>query len=1015
MFRQIIFLLAALPLMHQLAYTGDSKMKLTTTTGSYGCGDYSSGLNYEVDISSNKNYGTISVEECYGAANKGFGGRDCDNRATITMTGSACPETGKVKDSGNKGCSSASTSYANFTIAASAIGSCRVDYHTQESGLGTNSRDFYELFTIKIYTHWQGPPANTQEGDTYKIEYYERNKAGYDAYDIQYLSQSSEICSVENDGTVTNLADGVCKVDIVATAKSDSYTSKTIKKEWTIIPDTDLDGIKDSADNCPSVPNADQADYDKDGVGDKCNDALDEDGDEIADSLDLCPKIHLNDDPLAATTDATYGTFLNHADAEAPFGAGDSCQTNSDGDSWLDYEDNCPTVDNEDQEDLDGNGVGDACEFNSDGDSHIDLFDNCPLVDNEDQADTDNDGIGEACEPDSDNDGVKDAVLGERDNCPYVANPDQEDDNRNGVGDVCEMTFVDPAGVSAANDCLSWGEACSSIQKAIDVAVAEGLPQVFIKAGTYQPTSVITLAEGVKLIGGFAGDELAANEANPFNNVTTISAGSYKGTLINVSGTAPLSYVDTAEIRGLTITGAEDSAVKINDATVNIVNVKFEGNSATNGAAINASGSPKAEIDLNGVTFINNSSTNGAVYLNNADLSSVKTTFNGNQGTNGVAIFATGTSVVSLDKTDVTQNTATGNGVLASDSQHVELKVANSTLSENSAAFGGAIYLNDAKELTLRNMLITNNHASNGAGGAVMFAGVNDTVVAEITQSSFIGNTASRNGGALAPGKGNTLLIENVTFANNKAASNADGSANGDNRYGGAINVGGSQVDITIKYSTFVGNEAYGSLGGGAIAMNDNLGGSLTLMGNLITGNMAQNGANVLVNDVAGADKTINDLGYNYVGFNNVSGLSPADALNLSGSSIVMKAADVSSIVATSPTNSGGDGYSSPLPMLPLPEGSEARNIIEEANCGSTTVDQRGEARPDAAKCDIGAYEYTELSCIDDAQRRQAAGEGLIKYCAKGFEEIEFTIGQVHYYVLILLSLLGLGLAVRRR
>ena len=1010
MFRQFLLSFLILPTFQVCANNYHAKLIVTLHDGTVKTNP-SGSSSILVDQSSNKNFVTIRAKEDYVSP------YDCGSYARLKTSGTACSVEDSWDTGSAKGCfTDAEVTKSGLYIPATALGVCTVEYYASESGSGGsgNEKSFKEIFTIAIHEHWQGPPANTQEGDTYTISYAEKNKAGVDAYDIAYNSQTGAICRVEADGSVTNLADGECRVDIIATSRNAAYASKTVTKTWNIIPDTDLDGIKDSADNCPSVPNADQADYDKDGVGDKCNDALDEDGDEIADARDLCPKLHLIDDPLAATTDATYGTFLNHADAEAPFGAGDSCQTNSDGDSHLDYEDNCPTVDNEDQEDLDGNGVGDACEFNSDGDSHIDLFDNCPLVDNEDQADTDNDGIGEACEPDSDNDGVKDAVLGERDNCPYVANPDQEDDNRNGVGDVCEMTFVDPAGVSAANDCLSWGEACSSIQKAIDVAVAEGLPQVFIKAGTYQPTSVIALAEGVKLIGGFAGDELAANEANPFNNVTTISAGTYKGTLINVSGTAPLSYVDTAEIRGLTISGAEDSAVKINDATVNIVNVKFDGNSAVNGAAINASGSPKAEIDLNGVTFTNNTSTNGAVYLNNADLSSVKTTYTGNQGTNGVAIFATGTSVVSLDKTDVIQNTATGNGVLASDSQHVELKVANSTLSENSAAFGGAIYLNDAKELTLRNMLITNNHASNGAGGAVMFAGTNNTVTALISQSSIMGNTATKNGGAIAPGVGSSLLIENVTFANNKAGVDADGSANGFSSRGGAINVGGAATTITIRYSTFVGNAAEGSAkGGGAIAMNNNLSGSVSMMANLLAGNTGANGANIFVDNVGGS-KTINDLGYNYVGFNNVSGLSPANALNLAASSTVMQAADLTSIVATTPTNSGGDGYGSPLPMLPLKEDSEARNVIDDGNC-ATTVDQRGEARPDAAKCDIGAYEYTELSCIDDARRRQAAGEGLVKYCAPGFEEIEFTIGQVHYYVLILLSLLGLGLAVRRK
>ena len=153
-------------------------------------------------------------------------------------------------------------------------------------------------------------------------------------------------------------------------------------------PCDDMDGdlVCDWADNCPLVPNPDQADADGDGAGDACDECTDPDRDGWC---DVCPP------GVECLRDNCPGVHNPN-------------QADSDGDAVGDRCDNCVFVSNPDQADADRDGVGNAC-------------DNCPKQANSDQLDTDGDGIGDAC-----------------DNCPLVFNPLQDDEDEDGVGDVCD-------------------------------------------------------------------------------------------------------------------------------------------------------------------------------------------------------------------------------------------------------------------------------------------------------------------------------------------------------------------------------------------------------------------------------------------------------------------------------------------------------------------------------------------------------------------------------------------------
>jgi hypothetical protein len=119
----------------------------------------------------------------------------------------------------------------------------------------------------------------------------------------------------------------------------------------------------------------------------------------------LEPEIEITDCNFNAVDDAqdlSAGTSEDCNFNDVP----DECETDTDGDGYIDACDQCP-------------GEDDAAD--TDGDDAPDCLDNCPADANPQQQDSDDDGYGDAC-----------------DNCPEYANPEQTDANSNGVGDACE-------------------------------------------------------------------------------------------------------------------------------------------------------------------------------------------------------------------------------------------------------------------------------------------------------------------------------------------------------------------------------------------------------------------------------------------------------------------------------------------------------------------------------------------------------------------------------------------------
>jgi hypothetical protein len=145
--------------------------------------------------------------------------------------------------------------------------------------------------------------------------------------------------------------------------------------------DDDGDGLVDGADNCPDMANADQEDWDLNGIGDACDACgsmagRDVDGDGIDDACDGC-----------------VGPGRTHDDIGGD-GIDDGCEQCAAATGY----------------DIDRDGVDDACdsclrgpEHDEDADGVADACDDCPSRPDPDQSQLiDTDRLGDACDPDSD-------------------------------------------------------------------------------------------------------------------------------------------------------------------------------------------------------------------------------------------------------------------------------------------------------------------------------------------------------------------------------------------------------------------------------------------------------------------------------------------------------------------------------------------------------------------------------------------------------------------------------------
>ena len=262
------------------------------------------------------------------------------------------------------------------------------------------------------------------------------------------------------------------------------------------------------------------------------------------------------------------------------------------------------------------------------------------------------------------------------------------------------------------------------------------------------------------------------------------------------------------------------------------------------------------------------------------------------------------------------------------------LVVQNATLTKGNAGTGNGGAINSTSDLTLNNVQLTSNTASNtvSRGGAIWMSGGTLT----INSSVISNNTATVTGGGIyASG---TTAIENSAIYDNSTTTGT----------GGIYHTGGN---LTIKNSTMYGNTGTSA---GALLTGLPASATRTLTHVTITNNTSASGWAALTLASNSHEIAVE----NSIIYGNTGG--DCHNATLTGS--------VNSIIgARTSTCTGGTNITTNDPLLPasasgsppyfeLPAGSPALTAGDDTVCAATPTDQRGASRP-ATGCDLGAYE----------------------------------------------------------
>jgi CSLREA domain-containing protein len=286
--------------------------------------------------------------------------------------------------------------------------------------------------------------------------------------------------------------------------------------------------------------------------------------------------------------------------------------------------------------------------------------------------------------------------------------------------------------------------------------------------------------------------------------------------------------------------------------------------------------------------------------------------------------------------------------------------------------------------LTLDDVVIERNTGVGGAGAILVETGMTTTATRTWIRDNAQGGSGNPGGGAILVASTGTLVLRDSLVSGNTSGGGMFGLGQG----GGILNQGTATLtNVTVSGNQVAGDMSQGT-GGGISTFS---GGTTTLINSTIAGNGAGGpgaslgcGGNLAVSQTCGGapdgtlvlKNTIVADGRGIAGTENCSaaGATTSEGHNLEDDDQCGLGADGDK-VDTDPLLGALADNGGPTPTRALLGASPAADAAAADDCPAT--DQRGVARPQAAACDIGAFELVpqaDLSVSLSAPAEVASG-----------------------------------------